>query len=150
PLSEEGIWRLGVPKAHDTTSLRMSAAVAPTATAAAPGAAVAAPGPPAAAPTAPAAATPAATAAPAAPSAPPSARPSSTYKVVEVKDGGTIRGTCRLVGAPAALGKVDHFKDLDKGCAPEIQDTERVLVGEGGALANCVVSLRAIKAGKSF
>jgi hypothetical protein len=72
------------------------------------------------------------------------------YKVVEVKDGGSVRGICTLVGDAGALPKVSIFKDNDKGCGDKERATERAVVGEGGALANCVVYLKSVSSGKDW
>lgn len=72
-----------------------------------------------------------------------------SYKVVEVKDGGTIRGVCRLSEA-VTMPKVSVFKDNEKGCGDKERDTERVIVGEDRALANCLVYLKSVEAGKDW
>jgi plastocyanin len=74
------------------------------------------------------------------------------YKVVEVKDGVTVRGICKLVGGDvASLPKVSIFKDNDKGCgADKERATERAIVGADNALANCVVYLKSVPAGKDW
>jgi plastocyanin len=69
------------------------------------------------------------------------------YEVVEVKGGGTIRGICRIKEVVEPW-KVKVTKDQDKGCG-EDHVTERMVVGEDRALANCVVTL-AISKGKDW
>ena len=71
------------------------------------------------------------------------------YKVVEVKDGGTIRGVVKVAEVPT-LPKVSIFKDNDKGCGDKERATERLIAGDGGALANAVVYLKSIDAGKDW
>ena len=71
------------------------------------------------------------------------------YKVVEVKDGGTIRGTCRIQEVPV-LDKVKSEKDNDKGCGEKERDTERVITGEDRGLANCLVFIKSIDEGKDW
>lgn len=76
------------------------------------------------------------------------------YKVVPVEKGATIRGFCRM--KPAEDGKLPErwkvkiTKDNDKGCGDGERETERWVVGEGGALGNCFVSIEAISAGKDW
>jgi plastocyanin len=73
------------------------------------------------------------------------------YKVVEVKDGGSVRGICKLVGDAAGLPKVSIFKDNDKGCGMEKERaTERAVCGADNALANCVVYLKSVSSGKDW
>jgi hypothetical protein len=78
----------------------------------------------------------------------PSVAASDDYEVVEVKDGGTIRGICRISEAVPAWD-VKVFKDLDKGCKGD-HKTERMVHGEDRALANCVVYLKSIAKGKDW
>jgi plastocyanin len=78
-------------------------------------------------------------------------RPTSAadaYTVEEVKGGGTIRGVCRIKEAVEPW-KVKVTKDQDKGCG-EDHVTERMIHGEDRALANCVVTLKAIAKGKDW
>lgn len=64
------------------------------------------------------------------------------YKVVEVKNGGTVRGFVRIAAEDKekfALPKIAHFKDNDKGCGDPEQPSERFVfdaetLGVGGAL----------------
>jgi hypothetical protein len=79
----------------------------------------------------------------------PAASAPKAYKVVEVKDGGSIRGSCLLKDAMAPW-KVQVFKDNDKGCGDKERDTERMVVGADRALANCVVYLKSIDQGKAW
>jgi plastocyanin len=72
----------------------------------------------------------------------------TAYEVAEVKDGGTIRGICRVSEA-VPLWDVKVFKDLDKGCVGD-HKTERLIYGEDRALANCVVYLKSISKGKDW
>ncbi len=82
------------------------------------------------------------------------ARPAASapkgYKVVDVKDGGTIRGTCRLKTA-VPIWKVQVTKDNDKGCGGKDRDTERLVFdAESRGLGNCLVHLKSIDAGKAW
>ena len=80
----------------------------------------------------------------------PAGAASKDYKVIEVKDGGSVRGICKLVGDASGRPKLSIFKDNDKGCGDKERPTERVIAGEGGALANCVVYLKSVSAGKDW
>jgi hypothetical protein len=71
------------------------------------------------------------------------------YKVVEVKDGGTIRGVVRISEVPTLL-KVSVFKDNEKGCGDKERDTERLIAGDDRALGNAIVYLKSIDAGKDW
>jgi plastocyanin len=67
-----------------------------------------------------------------------------------VTDGGTIAGVCRL-DRDAPTWEVERNKDLDKGCGPAAKHpTERLVVGEGRGVGNCVVFLRSIARGKDW
>src|SRR5207249_9400106 len=66
-----------------------------------------------------------------------------------VKDGGTIRGICRIDAVPT-LPKVSIFKDNEKGCGDKERDTERVVTGEDRGLANCLVFIKAVDEGKDW
>jgi hypothetical protein len=72
------------------------------------------------------------------------------YKVVEVKDGATIRGTVRLKGeyeAPA----IKVTKDNDKGCGAPEQGSERLVVDKATkGVGNVLVHLKSISAGKDW
>jgi plastocyanin len=137
--NSRGVWLYGVAKS-DTTIVKTESTgtYVPPPVAAATVKPAAAEAPPAA-PT------------PSAPAAPPP-EPAGAYKVVEVKDGGSIHVVCRLTGAPATLETVTAFKHRDLGCTDH--KTERcrfVKKGEGDLrLANCLVYLRSIKAGKAW
>jgi plastocyanin len=89
---------------------------------------------------------------PSAPPPPPTVRPASpgSYAVVEVKDGGTLQGTCRIAAGGPGVWTMDIFKDNDKGCGEKERATERMIVGDDRRLANCVVFLRGIRKGKDF
>ena len=71
------------------------------------------------------------------------------YKVVPVANGATIRGVCKISG-DVTLWKIKSDKDNEKGCGEKERATERLILGEGGAVANCVVRLAVVKAGKDF
>jgi hypothetical protein len=80
----------------------------------------------------------------------PAGAASKDYKVVEVKDGGSVRGICKLVGDASGLPKLSIFKDNDKGCGDKERPTERAIVGADNVLANCVVYLKSVAAGKDW
>ncbi len=63
----------------------------------------------------------------------------SGYTVVEVTDGGTIRGTVRFVGTVPAARTVSVSEDAET-CG-ESRQVQTVEVGVGQGLANAVVSL---------
>lgn len=72
------------------------------------------------------------------------------YKVIDTKDCGAIRGTCRIKEA-VPVWKVTVQKDNDKGCGEKERDTERLLYDPATrGLANCLVHLKAIDAGKAW
>ena len=73
------------------------------------------------------------------------------YRVEEVKNGGTIRGMCRIDAAPA-LDPLSIFKDnKEDACGVSAtRPSERVIVGEDRGLANCVVYLKEIASGKDW
>jgi hypothetical protein len=77
----------------------------------------------------------------------PGAPPAGAYRVVPVTDGGTIRGFVRLTG-PREPWTVEHQKGVKVCQASHV--TERMVVGEGLGLANAVVSLESIEAGKDW
>jgi len=71
------------------------------------------------------------------------------YKVVEVKNGGTIKGVVRLSGK-TAIPMVKVTKDKDKGCG-EDHASERIVYDEATlGLGNCLVYLKSIAAGKDW
>jgi plastocyanin len=76
------------------------------------------------------------------------------YKVVEMKDGVTVRGVVKLLAADkakAALPKLQVTKDNDKGCGDKEQATERLIMDpETLGLANAVVYLKDVSAGKEW
>jgi hypothetical protein len=75
-----------------------------------------------------------------------------SYKVVEVRDGGTITGTVKWSGPLPHLTQFPINKD-QKVCDPESRkttDLERLLVGANLGVANTVVYLKNIPAGKAF
>jgi len=97
---------------------------------------------------------PAASPAPAAPTPTPSTASSSgsTYKVVEVKNGGSIHVVCRISNPPAELDTVVAFKHRDLGCTDHKNERCRfVRKGDGDVrLGNCVITLRGVRAGKDW
>jgi hypothetical protein len=73
-----------------------------------------------------------------------------TYKVVSVSNGGTIDGTVKWSGAVPHLSGFPVTKD-PKICDPDSKkttDLERLIVGPEGGIANTVVYLKNISAGK--
>ena len=72
------------------------------------------------------------------------------YKVVEVKNGGTIRGLVKL-SAAANLPQVEVFKDNEKGCGEKHRATERLVYDKDTlGVGNVLVGLKAIEAGKDW
>lgn len=69
------------------------------------------------------------------------------YQEVEVRDGGRISGHVRVVGDVPALPPQPVFKEKEV-CGTSMRD-ERLVVAPAGALANAVVHLGNIKAGKA-
>ena len=75
-----------------------------------------------------------------------------TYQVITVRDGGVITGTVKWSGPMPRLASAPINKD-PKICDPESQrtrDLERLVVGPQGGVANTVVFLRNISAGKEM
>jgi plastocyanin len=76
------------------------------------------------------------------------------YKVVEVKDGGKIRGFVKLDVAPGTaldLPKLSIFKDNDKGCGAATRDTERLVYDKDTlGVANAIVYLKDVASGKNW
>ena len=69
------------------------------------------------------------------------------YSEVPVADGGTISGTVLVAGDVPALPPQPVFKQLEFcGTIPD----QRLVVGPGGALANAVVYLVGVRAGKAL
>jgi hypothetical protein len=76
----------------------------------------------------------------------------STYQVVSVDDGGTIKGTVKWQGPLPHLLPSEINKDIQV-CDPQNQkhrDLERLLVGTNAGIANTVVFLRNITRGKAM
>jgi hypothetical protein len=72
------------------------------------------------------------------------------YKVVEVKDGGSIHGFVKLSGA-AELPPVEVVKDNDKGCGDKQRPSERLVFDKDSlGVGNVVVTIKAIDAGKDW
>ncbi len=146
--SEEGVRAYGFPKRYDTERIPVGPLLGetprvPSATPPEGGSSSPAPSP-----RAPLAPSPAASLPPS-PRAPASSA-STTYKVVPVEKGGTIRGFCRVSSPPSARAQVVVFKHQDLGCGHG-HDSERAVWRDSDrALANCVVSLRSVKEGKDF
>ncbi len=77
---------------------------------------------------------------------------SSSYHVITVQDGGTIRGAVKWQGAVPHLAPSQINKD-PQVCDPEGQkrrDLERLLVGSNSGVANTVVFLKNISEGKAM
>lgn len=78
------------------------------------------------------------------------------YKVVEVKDGGSVRGVVKIglsadEKAAFALPKVRITKDGDKGCGGPEHDSERLVFDrETLGVGNAVVFLKEVAAGKEW
>jgi len=74
------------------------------------------------------------------------------YKVIAVTDGGTISGTVKWSGPVPRTAEFPITKDTQV-CDPDgkkTADLERLIVGPQGGVANTVVYLRDIKAGKAM
>lgn len=77
---------------------------------------------------------------------------SQDYKVISVTDGGTISGTVKWGGAPPKNLQFPVTKD-PQICDPDSKkttDLERLIVGPDGGVANTIVYLKNISAGKAF
>jgi plastocyanin len=75
---------------------------------------------------------------------------SKEYKVVEVKDGGTIRGIVRLK-TDVDLPPVKITKDNDKGCGDAEQASERLVYDRATkGVGNVLVRIEKIDAGKDW
>jgi len=70
----------------------------------------------------------------------------AAYREVPVPNGGTITGTVLVAGEVPALPPQPVYKQLEF-CGSTVPD-ERLVVGPGGALANAVVELVGVTAGK--
>jgi hypothetical protein len=76
----------------------------------------------------------------------------SSYQVISVQDGGTIKGNVKWVGAVPHLYVSDINKD-PQICDPlgqKHRDLERLEISPNGGVANTVVYLRNISAGKAM
>lgn len=76
----------------------------------------------------------------------------SAYRVITVSDGGTIKGTVKWQGALPHLTPSEINKDTQV-CDPlgeKHRDLERLLVSPNGGVANTVVFLKNITAGKAM
>lgn len=74
----------------------------------------------------------------------------SSYQVITVEDGGTIKGTVKWQGTLPHLAPLDLNKDAQV-CDPldeKHRDLERLLVGPNHGVANTVVFLRNVTRGK--
>jgi hypothetical protein len=74
------------------------------------------------------------------------------YKVIAVTDGGTISGTVKWSGPVPRSAEFPITKDTQV-CDPDgkkTADLERLIVGPQGGVANTVVYLRDVKAGKAM
>ena len=75
-----------------------------------------------------------------------------SYQVVSVTNGGTISGTVKWAGPPAAKLEVAINKDAEI-CDPELHKTrslERLIVGPDGGVANTIVYLKNVTSGKAM
>jgi plastocyanin len=89
-----------------------------------------------------------------APAAPPAASaptgsPAGGYSVVPVPNPGRVSGRIRFGGSPPAPAPIAITKDVAV-CGREKRVSEDLVVGPGGGIANAVVSLRGVTAGKAF
>jgi hypothetical protein len=74
------------------------------------------------------------------------------YRVISVEGGGTIRGTVKWQGPVPRLASFEINKDPEV-CAPsgnKQRDMERLMVSSSGGVANTVVFLRNVTAGKAM
>jgi len=74
------------------------------------------------------------------------------YKVISVTDGGTIAGTVKWSGPVPRTAEFPITKDIQI-CDPDSKktaDLERLIVGSQGGVANTVVYLKNISAGKAM
>lgn len=77
---------------------------------------------------------------------------SSSYHVITVSDGGTIRGSVKWQGPVPHLAASQINKDVQV-CDPDGQkrrDLERLLVGSNNGVANTVVFLKGVTKGKAM
>src|SRR5579863_345251 len=77
---------------------------------------------------------------------------SSDYRVVSVSNGGIIKGTVKWSGPEPHLSSFPITKD-PQICDPDshkTRDLERLVIGPQGGVANTVVFLKNISAGKGF
>ena len=76
----------------------------------------------------------------------------SSYQVISVQDGGTIKGNVKWVGAVPHLYVSDINKDpqIRDPLGQKHRDLERLEVSPNGGVANTVVYLRNISAGKAM
>jgi Carboxypeptidase regulatory-like domain len=75
-----------------------------------------------------------------------------SYHVISVTNGGTISGTVKWTGPKPYLARFPITKD-PKVCDPnseKTRDLERLIIGPQGGVANAVVYLKEISAGKEF
>ena len=75
-----------------------------------------------------------------------------SYQVVNVKDGGSVRGTVKWSGEAPKATIVPINKDAQI-CDPEsrkVRDLERLVIGPNGGVANTIVFLKNISSGKDF
>jgi hypothetical protein len=75
-----------------------------------------------------------------------------SYQVVTVNDGGTIRGMVKWSGEKPKLAPVPINKD-PQVCDPQsqkVRDLERLIISAQGGVANTVVFLKEISAGKAM
>lgn len=74
------------------------------------------------------------------------------YKVISVTDGGTVSGTVKWSGVVPRTAEFPITKDVQV-CDPDNKktaDLERLVIGPQGGVANTVVYLKDIKAGKAM
>jgi len=70
------------------------------------------------------------------------------YREIEVRDGGTVVGQVRVQGEVPVLPPLAVYKSHEV-CGTHVAD-DRLIVGKSGALANVVVYLQGIAAGKAI
>jgi hypothetical protein len=84
--------------------------------------------------------------------APFTAAQGESYQIVFVSNGGTITGSVKWTGAkpPAATFPINKDQQVCDPNGQKTRDLERLVIGPEGGVANTVVYLKHITAGKAF
>lgn len=72
----------------------------------------------------------------------------SSYRVIEVMDGGTIRGIVTLDGTSPTVAQLPITKD-NKSCGKKKQ-SPRLVIGKNKTVKNAIISIEGITQGKDF